>query len=217
MMPMRILLADDHAVLRAGLRALLDDQPDMVVVGEAGDGETCVDVVTRLRPDIVVLDINMPRCNGLEALERIRASVPETRVVVLTMHDDPEYLRRVMTTGGSGFILKQSAADELIDALRAVMEGGVYLNPRHTRLLLEETLDVQEPVDEQHERYRTLSKREAELFELTARGYSNADIADMLFLSVKTVETYKARMMRKLDLHSRAAVVRLALELELLQ
>jgi len=217
--PIRIVLADDHAVLRAGLKSLLSAEPDFEVVGEAGDGAVCLDLTTELKPDVVVLDINMPTCSGLEALPMIRERTPESKILVLTMHDDPGYLRSVLQSGGSGFLLKQSAAEELLTAIRAVYEGGVYVSPRHTRLLLEDTLESGsgEPTDQLHERYRSLSERESEMFELTALGHSNAEIADMLYLSVKTVETYKARMMRKLNLDSRASLVRLALELNILQ
>jgi len=218
MSPIRIVLADDHAVLRAGLKSLLDAEADLEVVGEAGDGAICVDLVARLNPDVVVMDINMPVCSGLEALPMIRERAPDCKVLVLTMYDDPGYLRTILESGGAGFLLKQSAAEELLTAIRAVHEGGVYVSPRHTKLLLEDTLDTpQEPTDQKHERYNSLSEREAEIFELTALGHSNTEIADMLYLSVKTVETYKARMMRKLDLHSRASLVRLALELGVLQ
>ncbi|GBD85896.1 oxygen regulatory protein NreC [bacterium BMS3Abin02] len=218
MNPIRIVLADDHAVLRAGLKSLLSAEADLEVVGEAGDGSMCVNLVADLNPDVVVMDINMPVCSGLEALPMIRERAPDCKVLVLTMYDDPGYLRTILESGGAGFLLKQSAAEELLTAIRAVHEGGVYVSPRHTKLLLEDTLDTpQEPTDQKHERYDSLSEREAEIFELTALGHSNTEIADMLYLSVKTVETYKARMMRKLDLHSRASLVRLALELEVLQ
>ncbi len=218
MSPIRIVLADDHAVLRAGLKSLLSAEADLEVVGEAGDGAVCVELVADLDPDVVVMDINMPTCSGLEALPMIRERAPDCKVLVLTMYDDPGYLRTILESGGAGFLLKQSAAEELLTAIRAVHEGGVYVSPRHTKLLLEDTLDTrQEPTDQKHERYNSLSEREAEIFELTALGHSNTEIADMLYLSVKTVETYKARMMRKLDLHSRATLVRLALELGVLQ
>lgn len=214
----RVLLADDHAVLRAGLRSLLNDQPDLRVVGEAGDGISCVDMATELRPDVIVLDINMPNCNGLEALDKLRETVPDTKVVVLTMHDDPGYLRRVLSSGGAGFLLKQSAADELITALHAVMEGGIYVSPQHAKVLLEDTVAATSPSDNDlAARYGTLSEREAEIFALVAQGHSNREIADSLYISVKTVETYKTRMMRKLGLKSRAALVRMALELDVLK
>lgn len=217
MNPIRIVIADDHAVLRAGLRSLLSAEDDFEVVGEAGDGAVLLDLVTELEPDVVVMDINMPTCSGLEALPMIKEKLPGCKVLALTMHDDAAYLRKVLETGGAGFVLKQSAADELLTAIRAVHDGGIYMNPRHARVLLEDTLDAPEPGNRDEARYRSLSERESEIFRLTALGHSNAEIADMLYLSVKTVETYKSRMMAKLDLHSRAALVKLALELGILQ
>lgn len=218
MNPIRIVLADDHAVLRAGLVSLLNDEPDMTVVGEAGDGAVCLELAAALEPDVIVLDLNMPTCSGLEALPLIRDRAPACKVLVLTMHDDPAYLHKVLHSGGSGFVLKQSASDELLTAIRAVHEGGVYVSPRHTRLILEDTLDKEaaQPDDQIHVRYGSLSEREAEVFKLTALGHSNAEIAEMLFLSVKTIETYKARMMKKLNVTGRASLVRLALELDVL-
>lgn len=218
--PIRILLADDHALLRAGMRALLDAEPDMVVVGEAGDGFECVDLAREIEPDVVILDINMPRCNGLEALGELREQAPNSRVLVLTMHDDAGYLRRVLAGGGVGYVLKQAASDELLSAIRAVKEGGTYLHPEHTRLLLEATpsksKSQQEPRHPSESRYALLSEREAQVFELLALGYRNGEIAEQLDLSVKTVETYKARLMQKLGLRSRAGLVRYALDLGIL-
>jgi DNA-binding NarL/FixJ family response regulator len=216
----RIVLADDHSVLRAGLRSLLTGEPDLEVVGEAGDGVACIDVVLETTPDVVVLDINMPECGGLEALPTIREVCPEARVLVLTMHDDPGYLREVLRSGGSGYLLKQSAAEELLAAIRSVASGGLYVSPRHAQVFLDQAVSEQAARsvdDDQQSRYSTLSERESQIFEFTARGLTNAEIAHRLDLSVKTVETYKARMMRKLDLEGRAALVRLALELGVLR
>ena len=202
-MSLRIVLADDHAVLRAGLRALLDAEEDLEVVVET-------------RPDVVVLDINMPRCNGLDALARIRQQAPQTRVLALTMHDEPEYLRQVLTSGGAGFVLKQFAAEELLSAIRAVGDGGVYVHPRHAKVLVEGALDETSTSEGTTAGYASLSDRETEIFRLTALGHRNAEIADMLGLSVKTVETYRARMLNKLGIRTRAELVRLALELGVL-
>jgi DNA-binding NarL/FixJ family response regulator len=216
MKPIRIFLADDHAVLRAGLKALLNAEADMTVIGEAEDGESCVRQAAALRPDIVLLDINMPRCNGLEALARLRADAPESRVLVLTMHDDAGYLRQVLAAGGAGYVLKQAASEELLSAIRAVQDGGVYLHPQHTRVLLEGALDHERSKAASASREKAglelLSERERQVLRLVALGYRNSEIGDMLFLSVKTVETYKARLMEKLGLRSRAALVRFALE-----
>lgn len=220
MTPIRVLMADDHAVLRAGLRALLEAEDDIEVIAEAEDGRECLEQVLELVPDVVLMDINMPRCNGLTALEQIRDKAPGTRVLVLTMHDDAGYLRQVLSCGGAGFILKQAAGDELLTAIRTVHEGGVFLHPRHARLLV----DDQPPggaktgaeLDDKERRFRSLSEREAEVFRLVALGHRNSDIAEMMFLSVKTIETYKARLMKKLGIDTRAALVRLALEMGVL-
>jgi two-component system, NarL family, response regulator NreC len=215
MKPIRIFLTDDHAVLRAGLKALLNGEPDMTVIGEAEDGESCVRRAAALRPDIVLLDINMPRCNGLEALAQLRTDAPDSRVLVLTMHDDAGYLRQVLAAGGAGYVLKQAASEELLSAIRAVQDGGIYLHPRHTKALLEGALERERSqAAGQGERagLALLSERERQTLRLVALGYRNSEIADMLFLSVKTVETYKARLMEKLGLRSRAALVRFALQ-----
>ncbi len=213
----RVVLADDHAVLRSGLKALLEADGTITVVGEAGDGRTCVDQVIELDPDIAILDINMPDCNGLEALEMLRTKAPRTRVLILTMHDDIEYLRQVLALGGVGYVLKQAASEDLMSAIRTVNDGGVYLHPDHARILADlENADAQQPVDEMHQRYASLSEREAEVLKLIALGYRNAEIAGLVHISVKTVETYKSRLMNKLDLHTRAALVRFALDLDLL-
>jgi len=217
--PIRIFLADDHTVLRAGLKALLNAETDMQVVGEAEDGDACTRQAIGLRPDVVLMDINMPRCNGLEALIKLRQLVPESRVLILTMHDDPEYLRQVLASGGAGYVLKQAASDELLSAIRAVHGGGIYLHPQHAKILLEDSLHRQTgaaspaPVEA---RVSTLSEREEAVFRLVALGHRNGEIAEMLHLSVKTVETYKSRMMEKLGLRSRAALVRYAMELGIL-
>jgi DNA-binding NarL/FixJ family response regulator len=215
----RILIADDHAVLRDGLRSLFNAEADMQVVGEAADGVICVQLAMALRPDIVLLDINMPLCNGLEALVKLRQLAPVSRVLVLTMHDDADYLRQVLALGGAGYVLKEAASDELLAAIRAVYGGGVYLHPRHAYLLLEGAQPspvTTQSAAAQDERYQLLSEREAEIFKLVALGHRNRDIAEMLHLSVKTVETYKVRLMQKLGLPSRAALVRYALELGIL-
>jgi len=220
MSPIRIFLADDHTVLRAGLRALLNAESDMTVIGEAEDGASCIRQVAAIRPDVVLLDINMPNVNGLEALVKIRAQTPETKVLMLTMHDDAGYLRQVLSSGGAGYVLKQAAGDELLSAIRAVYGGGIYLHPQHTKVLLEDTLaehhPTNAPVSDIEIRYRELSEREAQVFELVALGHRNSEIGEMLHLSVKTVETYKARLMQKLGVRSRAALVQYALKLGIL-
>ncbi|MDK1017059.1 MAG: response regulator transcription factor [Actinomycetota bacterium] len=219
MTTIRVLLADDHAVLRAGLRALLENEPDLEVVGQAEDGIDCVEQIRDLAPDVAIVDINMPRCDGIGVLEKLRHSSLSTRVLILTMHDDLEYLRRVLALGGAGYVLKEAASDELLTAIRTVHEGGVYLHPDHAQMLAAGVTDddSSEPeIDERHARFDSLSNREAEVFRLVALGYRNKEIAEMAHLSVKTVETYKARLMKKLGINGRAALVRYALEMGIL-
>jgi two-component system, NarL family, response regulator NreC len=218
--PIRVLVADDHAVLRAGLRMLLEAQPDMTVVAEAETADQAVALDAELEPDMVLMDLSLYARTGgpntvpsaLEAIRRIKANRPEARVLVLTMHDDEGYLRAVLEAGGMGYVLKRAADTELLSAIRAVWQGGTYLHPEHARLLLGGSPTT--PVDEASEQ---LSPREQQVLRLIAQGYTNQQVAGMLYLSVKTVETYKSRLMTKLGLTGRAALVRYALQHGLLQ
>ncbi len=203
----RIVLVDDHAVLRAGLTALLNAEADMAVVGAAGDGAESLRVVSALQPDVILLDINMPTMGGLEALPELRKVAPKGRILILTMHDDQTYLRQVLALGGSGYVLKQAADSELLTAIRTVYYGGTFLHPSHAQALL-----TVPPEPTAGDDLSILSERELEVLKLVALGNSNKEIAEMLFLSVKTVETYKTRVMEKLDLKSRTALVRFALQ-----
>jgi DNA-binding NarL/FixJ family response regulator len=219
--PISVFLADDHSVLRAGLIALLAKEPDIEVVGEASDGYECMEKAIVLEPDVILMDINMPRCGGLEALGTLREDLPATKVLVLTMHDDVGYLKRVLASGGSGYVLKQAASEELLSAIRTVNEGGVFIHPHHAKILASDSAKEsgEGAVGSDTElarRYDSLSDREGEVFRLVALGHTNAEIAEMTFLSVKTVETYKARLLKKLGVESRAALVRVALELDVL-
>ncbi len=214
--PIRIVLADDHAVLRAGLKALLNAEADMEVVGETGGEGDCISDIVRGQPDVVLLDINMPCCNGLEMLAEIRQQLPRSRVLMLTMHDDAGYLRQVLAAGGSGYVLKQAADTELLTAIRTVYNGGVFLHPQHTKILLEDSLSRSTASPPGADPLARLSDRELAVLRLIALGHANKEIAELLYLSVKTVETYKARLMEKLNLKSRAALVRFALNHKLL-
>jgi DNA-binding NarL/FixJ family response regulator len=203
----RIVLADDHAVLRAGLRLLIDAQPDMSCVGEAGDGLETLARVEALQPDLVLLDLSMPHLGGLVALPEIRRRAPRARVLVLTMHADEEYLRQALQAGAAGYVPKQAADQELLSAIRAVLRGGVYIHPTMARALLGSMLDELSPALAPS---ATLSEREMEVIVQVARGRTNREVAERLSLSIKTVETYRARAMEKLGLSSRAALVRYA-------
>ncbi len=221
----RVLVADDHAVLRAGLRMLLDAQPDMAVVGEAETAEQVVELDADLSPDVVLMDLTLPARpggpstvpSGLEAIRRIKARRPEARVVALTMHDEEGYLRAVLQAGGAGYVLKRAADTELLSAIRAVWRGGTYLHPEHARLLVggpPSTPAIEAAADDSYEQ---LSPREQQVLRLIALGHTSQQVADRLSLSVKTVETYKSRLMSKLGLTGRAALVRYALQRGLLE
>jgi len=214
----RLLIVDDHPVVRAGLRTLLGSQPDMEVVGEADDGAKALECALRIEPDVVVMDITMKGMSGLTATQQIVSRLPETKVLVLTMHEDEEYLRQMLEIGATGYVLKQAADTELAVAIRAVQRGEVYLYSSFTKVLLGDLSGDEEAPDEQSDKsdYELLSRREREVLRLVALGYTNRQIADQLFLSVKTVETYRSRTMEKLGLKSRAALVRYALRQGLL-
>lgn len=216
MTPIRILLADDHAVLRDGLAALLDARTDMSVIGEAADGAELLTLAEQRQPDLILLDLTMPRLGGLEALPLLRQRVPQARVLILTMHHDEGYLRQALKGGASGYLLKKAADVELIAAIQAVMRGDMYVHPSMTRALLEDVVPPMPATDEK-DLWATLSDREQEVLRLVALGYTSKEIADQLALSVKTVDTYRARGMEKLELRSRAALVRFALANGLLE
>lgn len=213
--PIRILLADDHAMFRAGLAALIDLEKTMAVVGEASNGQEAVDQTRRLKPDIVVMDISMPGSGGLVATRRIAALELPTRILVLTVHAEEEYLVPVIQAGASGYLTKTSADRDLIDALRTVAGGQVYLPPGATTLLLREYRNL--PHDEDAQGLQKLTTREQEVLSLTAEGYTSREIGQKLFLSPKTVDTYRSRITSKLGLDHRSELVRFALRTGLLK
>lgn len=215
-MPIDVLLADDHTVLRAGIRALLEGDPaaGIRVVGEAGTGDEAVSLAQRLEPDVVVMDLSMPGSGGLEATRRITALGIETRVLVLTMHAEEEYLIPVLEAGASGYLNKTTADSELVGAIATVARGEVHLPPQATRLLLKE---YREQADPDTDSLHRLSSREQEVLALTAEGYSSKEIGEKLFISPKTVDTYRSRIMEKLGLHHRSELVRFALKVGLLR
>ena len=206
MTAIRVLLADDHETVRQGLRLLIDGEQDMQVVEEAADGQQAVAKVAAQTPDVVVLDVSMPKMNGLEAARRIREIAPDTAVVALTRHADDAYVQSLLAAGASGYVLKQSASRELLDAIRAAARGARHLDASladaAARLRLGHGRADQDGV--------TITPREAEVLRLTARGHSNKDIANELDIAVKTVEAHKANAMRKLGLQGRIDVVKYA-------
>lgn len=213
MADIRVLLADDHAIFRAGLKALLDAEMGIEVVGEAANGDEAIELVRELQPDIVVMDLSMPGSGGLEATRRIVTLQLPTKVLVLTMHAEQEYLVPVLEAGASGYLTKTTADRKLIDAIRVVARGEVYLPPSATTLLLKEYRASGESPEALHQ----LSTREQEVLALTAEGFSSKEIGEKLFISPKTVDTYRARIMEKLGLNHRSQLVRFALRAGLLK
>jgi DNA-binding NarL/FixJ family response regulator len=205
--PSRVLMVDDHPVVLAGLKALVEADADFEVVGNARDGRTALRLAKQLLPDVVVLDISMPEMNGIEVATALLAERPECRVLVLTVHDDRAYLRQLVEAGVSGYLLKRSASDELIRALHAVVSGGMYLDPAVAGKVVGRARRALHP---QLGQATELSERETEVLRLVAGGHSNKEVSTRLSISVKTVETYKARAMEKLGYRSRVELVRYA-------
>ena len=209
MSKLRVFLADDHAIVREGLKALINGQVGMEVVGEAADGRTACARAKEIRPDVVVMDVAMPELNGVQATRELRAQCPDVKVLALTVHEERSYLRDLMEAGASGYVLKRSAAEDLVHAVQVVARGDVYLDPSVTAAVLGKLARARPQSDDSS---LDLSDRETEVLQLIAQGHSNRDIAVRLKISVKTVETYKARSMEKLGLTSRADIVRFALQ-----
>ena len=203
----RLVLADDHAILRTGLSMILNAQPDLEVVGEAADGWQAVAKVRETQPDVLLLDYTMPGVNGVQLIERLRQECPRTRVLVLTAHDEPAYMRAVLAAGGSGYLVKTAGDVELLSAIRAVSQGRLFVD-----LSLPGVAEAVTPAAPPGGGLVSLSEREREVFDLLVQGHTNQAIADKLFLSVKTIETYRSRIGNKLGMHSRADLVRFALE-----
>lgn len=210
MSKIRVLLVDDHMVVRIGLRALIDSEPDMQVAGEAGNGVEAIAQAQALRPDVIVMDIAMPEMDGLEATRRIRRACLGTPVLILTVHAQEKYLFPVLKAGGAGYVLKSTVDTELLDAIRTVARGGAFLYPSATRMLLEDYLSQLHSLPAQ-DAYESLSEREREVLKLIALGHTAKEVADKLSLSPKTVETYRTRIMEKLNLQSRVDLVQYAL------
>jgi two-component system response regulator NreC len=205
---LKIILADDHTVVREGLKHLIDAESDMKVIGEAADGNDAVAQVRKLQPDVIVMDLSMPGLSGTLAAREIKAGCPGVKIVALTVHEERVYVRELLETGASGYVLKRAAAEELILAIRAVASGGIYVDPRVAGKLVQSLVHSRSHGTDVTE----LSERETEVLQLIARGYTNKEIAVQLGVSVKTVETYKVRSMEKLGLQTRVDIVKVATE-----
>ena len=208
---LRVLIADDHAVVRAGLRVLLEREEGIEPVAEAGTAQEAVDCARLLKPDLVLMDVTMPGESGIDALPRLLEGSPTSKVLVLSMHDDPRYVRAAFTAGASGYILKEAADTELVAAIREVANGATYVNPALGARMI--AADTKQQADAEAD---PLSLREHEVLQLLALGHTNQEIAEQLYISVRTAETHRAHIMRKLGLGSRAELVRYALAHELL-
>lgn len=216
--PTRILLVDDHAILRSGLRMLLDGQPQLKVIGEASDGREALTLAQAQQPDLILLDLTMPGLNGMEALPALRKAAPSSRILILTMHDDESYLRQALHKGAAGYVLKKAADSELLRAIQAVMRGEVYIHSAMMRGLLgnlvagEDAGAAPGAARTAADPWQSLSEREYEVLRLVAHGHTNAEVAAQLSLSIKTVETYRARGMEKLGVRTRAQLLKAALD-----
>ena len=207
----KIVLAEDHTILREGLKALLSSDPQFEIIGEAADGREAVRCVEKLEPDLILMDLSMPRMSGMEAIREIKNRYPETRIIALTVHKTDEYLHTTLQAGADGFVLKDATHDELVLAIKKVMKGHSYLSPGVSEKVIEGYLEgkVSAMPDSPWE---TLSPREREVLKLIAEGYKNKEIAEDLCISLKTVEKHRANLMKKLDLHNAAALTVYAMQ-----
>jgi len=212
----RVLLADDHAIVREGVKMILTAEPDIEVVGEAEDGRQAVELAKKLRPDVAVLDISMPGINGIEATRQIKAALPDIHTLALTMHSDDTYVFQLLKAGASGYVLKRAAATDLVQAIRAARRGEAFLYPSVAKAVVADYLKRLK-TGEGRETYDGLTDREKEILTLVADGATNQEIAQKLYISVKTVQTHRAHIMEKLNLHDRTKLVRYAIRKGLIE
>lgn len=216
MAKIRVLVADDHAIVREGVRMILARENDIEVVGEAGDGQQALEQVGKLRPQVVIMDISMPAMGGIEATQRVRAQYADVQVLALTMHEDETYVFQLLRAGAAGYVLKRAAAQDLVQAVRAAARGEAFLYPSVARKVVEDYLRRVE-AGEERERYDGLTSREKEILTLIAQGLSNQQIAGQLYISIKTVQTHRAHILEKLGLHDRTELVRYAIRKGLIE
>jgi two-component system response regulator NreC len=207
----RVLLADDHRMLREGIRALLERQDDITVVGEASDGRETVRLAVSLCPDLVVRDVSMPLLNGIEATRQIKRDCPKVRVLILTVHEQKDYVAQLLVAGADGYIIKRAAGEELIAAIRTVCQGQAFLHPSVTKVVVDDYVKRLQEGDGP-EAYRILTQREREVLQLIAEGYTNREMADLLHISIKTVQNHRSKIMSKLDLHDRGELIKYAIQ-----
>lgn len=210
----KVLIADDHAIVRAGLRAVLNSDPSLDLVGEASGGYESVELVSTVRPDILVLDLSMPDLDGIAVTKRLKPQWPDLRILILTIHEDEALLREAIKSGASGYILKHAAESELIAAIHVVMRGELYVDPHMVRVLLDEPV---QPTTTAHTLAEPLTPRETEVLKLIVQGYTNRQIGEELNISVRTVEGHRANLSEKLGLHNRVELVRYAREHDLIK
>ena len=215
-MSIHILLADDHAILRAGLKMMLNAQPDMEVIGEAHDGRQALHEALRLHPDVILMDITMPDMNGIEATRQVKKQLPDVKVLILTMHENDEYVFQALRAGASGYLLKEAADTDLINALHVIQSGNFYLSPAAQSVMVGDYLQ-RVHAGEEKDSYSSLTEREREILKLVAEGFTNNQIAERLVISPKTVDTHRTHIMDKLNLHSRAELVKYAMRRGLLE
>ena len=217
MTPIRILLVDDHAVVRAGLRMLLGADPELQIVGEAENGAQALRLTDEVAPDVVLMDISMPDMNGIEATRKIKEQAPNVTVLALTMHEDDQYFFEMLAAGASGYVPKRAAPNDLISAIHAVHNGGVFLFPSVARVLVQDYVQRAARAGAAGHSFDVLTEREREVLSLIAQGLSNQEIADQLVISAKTVNRHRENIMAKLNLHSRVELVRYAIEKGLIE
>lgn len=205
----KVVIAEDHTILREGLKALLSSDPELVVCGEAENGKDAINMVQRLNPDIILMDLSMPKIHGLEAIREIRKTSPSTKVLVLTVHDNEEYISATLRSGASGYVLKNDSYEELLASIKTVLRGKSYLSPAISQTVIQGYLDGKKGEDIRTG-YETLTSRERETLKLIAEGVRNRDIAEFMGISSKTAEKHRSNLMKKLDLHSISAITAFA-------